>query len=71
VEDKKAIMARFLNGLNHDMVNIMELEGIMHITTKMKRHSSVKVANDLTNHWVFHHLGNLIRRLVWGLPNLN
>jgi hypothetical protein len=64
-------MARFLNGMNRDMANIVELDGIMHITTKVERHSSVKVVNDLTNHCVFHPLGNLIKRLVWGLPNLN
>ena len=43
IEDKKAIMARFLNGLNKDIVNVVELqhcvefEDIVHMATEVER----------------------------------
>ena len=43
VEDREAIMARFLNGLNRDIVNIVELqhyvelEDMVHMATKVER----------------------------------
>jgi hypothetical protein len=43
VEDRKATMGRFLNGLNHEIMNIMELQryvklmDMVHLTTKVKR----------------------------------
>ena len=42
-EDREAIMARFINGINHDIVHIMELhhyvelEEIVHLAVKMKK----------------------------------
>jgi hypothetical protein len=41
--DRKAIMTRFLNGLNHEVVNVVELqhyvelEDMVYMTIKMKR----------------------------------
>lgn len=43
VEDRKAIMTRFLNGLNHEVVNVVELqhyvelEDMVYMATKMKK----------------------------------
>ena len=43
VEDREATMARFLNGLNRDIVNVVELqhyvelEDMVHMTTKVER----------------------------------
>jgi hypothetical protein len=43
VEDREAIMARFLNGLNRDIANVvelqhyMELEDMVHMATKVER----------------------------------
>jgi hypothetical protein len=43
VEDREATMGRFLNGLNHEIVNIMELQhyvelmDMVNLTTKVKR----------------------------------
>jgi hypothetical protein len=42
-EDREAIMTRFINGINHDIVHIMELhhyvelEEIVHMAVKMKK----------------------------------
>jgi len=35
-EDKETTMTRFMNGLNHDIAYIMELEEIMHIIMKIE-----------------------------------
>ena len=43
IEDKEAIMARFLNGLNKDIANVVELqhcvelEDMVHMATKVER----------------------------------
>ena len=43
VTDRKAIMTRFLNGLNHEVVNVVELqhyvelEDMVYMAIKMKR----------------------------------
>ena len=43
VEDREATMARFLNGLNRDITNVVELqhyvelEDMVHMTTKVER----------------------------------
>jgi hypothetical protein len=43
VEDKKAIMVRFLNRLNREITNVVELQhyvevkNMIHMATKMKR----------------------------------
>jgi hypothetical protein len=43
IEDREATMARFLNGLNRDIVNVvelqhfMELEDMVHMATKVER----------------------------------
>jgi len=43
VEDRKATMGRFLNALNHEIMNIMELQryvklmDMVYLTTKVKR----------------------------------
>jgi len=43
IEDREAPMARFLNGLNRDIVNVvelqhcMELEDMVHMATKVGR----------------------------------
>jgi hypothetical protein len=43
VEDREATMARFLNGLNRDIANVvelqhyMELEDMVHMATKVER----------------------------------
>jgi hypothetical protein len=43
VEDREATMARFLNGLNQDIVNVVELqhyvelEDMVYMATKVKR----------------------------------
>jgi hypothetical protein len=43
VEDREVIMARFLNGLNRDIANVvelqhyMELEDMVHKATKVER----------------------------------
>jgi hypothetical protein len=42
-EDREAIMARFINGINHDIVHIMELhhyvelDEMVHMVVKMKK----------------------------------
>jgi len=42
-EDRKATMARFINGINHDIAHIMELhhyvelEEMVHMAVKMKK----------------------------------
>jgi predicted Zn-dependent protease len=36
VEDKEATMARFLNGLNRDIANVVELEDMMHMAMKVE-----------------------------------
>ena len=44
IKDREATMARFINGLNREIVNLMELqhyvefEDMVHIATKMERH---------------------------------
>ena len=43
IEDREATMTRFLNGLNRDIMNVvelqyyMELEDLIHMETKVKR----------------------------------
>jgi hypothetical protein len=43
IEDREASMARFLNGLNRDIANVvelqhcMELEDMIHMATKVER----------------------------------
>jgi hypothetical protein len=48
VEDKEAILARFLNGLNCETMNLVELlyyveiEDMIHTTTKVERQFKMK-----------------------------
>ena len=35
-EDREATMARFLNGLNRDITNMVELEGMVHMAIKVE-----------------------------------
>ena len=36
-KDKDTTMARFLNGLNQDIANVVELEDMVHMTIKVER----------------------------------
>ena len=35
-EDREAIVAKFLNGLNRDIANVVELEDMVHMAIKME-----------------------------------
>jgi len=37
IKDREATMARFLNGLNRDIANVVKLEDMVHMATKLKR----------------------------------
>jgi hypothetical protein len=49
VKDKEATMARFFNGLNWDITNVVELQhyvelkNMVHMVTKMKRQLKIKL----------------------------
>jgi deoxyinosine 3'endonuclease (endonuclease V) len=59
IEDREAIVARFLNRLSRDIANVvelqhyMELEDIIHIATKVdrqiKRRGTTRVQTNLTS----------------------
>ena len=36
-EDREATMARFLNGLNQDIANVVELKDMVHMAIKVER----------------------------------
>ena len=56
-EDREATMARFLNGLNHDIANIIELqhcvemEDLLHMATKAEHQFQRKGSRSNTNFW--------------------
>jgi D-ribose pyranose/furanose isomerase RbsD len=65
VEDREATMARFLNGLNRDIANVVELqhyvelEDMVHMAMKVKRQLRKGNARPIFN-WAPHHLGSRI-----------
>ena len=66
VEDREATMARFLNGLNRDIANMVELqhyvelEDMVHMATKVER--QLRKGHMFGQHLiqVLHHLGSQI-----------
>jgi hypothetical protein len=66
VKDRKATIARFLNGLNRDIANVVELqhyvelEDMVHIATKVER--QLRKGHMFGQHLiqVLHHLGSQI-----------
>lgn len=41
-EDREATIARFVNGLSHNIVNVVELEDTIHMTIKVERKLKIK-----------------------------
>ena len=48
-EDREATMVRFLNGLNRDIANVVELEDMVHMAVKVERHLKRKGTWSLQN----------------------
>jgi hypothetical protein len=48
-EDREATMARFFNGLNRDIANVVELEDMVHMTMKVERQLKRKGTRSLQN----------------------
>lgn len=69
MEDREAIIMRFLNGLNHNIANIVELqhdiklEDMVHVDTKVERELKCKGSTWKVGNlgFFFHHEGGIIR----------
>jgi len=65
-EDREAIKGRFLNGLNRDIVNMVELQYYLkieyrvHVAIKVKKQFKKKVEQDQTAIWNLLEVGSRI-----------
>jgi hypothetical protein len=48
-DDRQATMARFLNGLNRDIANVVELEDMVHMAIKMEQQLKRKGTRSFQN----------------------
>ena len=48
-EDRESTMARFFNGMNRDIANVVELEDMVHITIKVERQLKRKGTRSFQN----------------------
>lgn len=48
-DDREATMARFLNGLNRDIANVVELENMVHMPIKLERQLKMKGTRSFQN----------------------
>ena len=48
-EDREATMVRFLNGLNRDIANVVELEDMVHMAIKVERQLKRKGTRSFQN----------------------
>ena len=65
-EDREATMARFLNGLNHDIANIIELQHYVEMAIKVEHHFRKKGSRSNTNFGQSSFSGSQIgERMMW------